>query len=47
LLGGSLISDPTRQSQINNGYCLNNTGAWGHDLLNDPNCTVIASKTSP
>ena len=29
---------------LNNDYCLNNTGALGHDLLNDPNHTAITRK---
>ena len=29
------------------GWCMNNTGAWGHDLLNDPNRVAIAEATVP
>lgn len=29
------------------GFCVNNTGAWGHDLLNDPNRVGIARATVP
>jgi class 3 adenylate cyclase len=29
------------------GWCMNNTGAWGHDLLNDPGRVAIAEATVP
>jgi hypothetical protein len=43
----SLIYPLVNCEDFNDGYCLNNTGALGHDLLNDPNRTAIASKTVP
>ena len=43
----SLLYPMVNCEDFANGYCLNNTGAWGHDLLNDPNRTAIASKTVP
>lgn len=33
--------------RVEEGYCMNNTGAWGHDLLNDPNRVGIARATVP
>jgi len=33
--------------RVEEGFCLNNTGAWGHDLLNDPNRVAIAEATVP
>ena len=43
----SLIYPMVNCEDFDDGYCMNNTGAWGHDLLNDPNRTAIASKTVP
>jgi sensor domain CHASE-containing protein len=43
----SLIYPMINCEDFTDGYCLNNTGAWGHDLLNDPARTAIASKTVP
>ena len=43
----SLFYPMVNCEDFSDGYCLNNTGAWGHDLLNDPNRTAIASKTVP
>mmetsp|Transcript_9674 Transcript_9674/g.14929 ORF Transcript_9674/g.14929 Transcript_9674/m.14929 type:complete len:812 (+) Transcript_9674:117-2552(+) len=33
--------------RVEEGYCMNNTGAWGHDLLNDPKRVGIARATVP
>ena len=33
--------------RVEEGFCLNNTGAWGHDLLNDVNRVAIAEATVP
>eukprot|EP00574_Skeletonema_japonicum_P000949 CAMPEP_0201739046 /NCGR_PEP_ID=MMETSP0593-20130828/45567_1 /ASSEMBLY_ACC=CAM_ASM_000672 /TAXON_ID=267983 /ORGANISM="Skeletonema japonicum, Strain CCMP2506" /LENGTH=796 /DNA_ID=CAMNT_0048233283 /DNA_START=2246 /DNA_END=4636 /DNA_ORIENTATION=+ len=33
--------------RVEEGYCMNNTGAWGHDLLNDPGRVNIARATVP
>ena len=33
--------------RVDEGYCMNNTGAWGHDLLNDPSRVGIARATVP
>jgi len=33
--------------RVEEGYCLNSTAAWGHDLLNDPARKGIASATVP
>lgn len=43
----SLIYPLVNCEDFDDGYCMNNTGAWGHDLLNDPSRTAIASKTVP
>ncbi len=43
----SLIYPLVNCEDFNDGYCMNNTGAVGHDLLNDPNRTAIASNTVP
>jgi hypothetical protein len=40
----SLIYPIMNCKDFTNGYCMNNTIAWGHDLLNNPNRTAIASK---
>ena len=38
---------PMVNCQDFDGWCMNNTGAWGHDLLNDPNRVAIAEATVP
>jgi hypothetical protein len=43
----SLIYLMVNCEDFSDGYCMDNTGVWGHDLLNDPNRTMIASKTVP
>ena len=43
----SMIYPMVNCEDFDNGTCLNNTGAWGHDLLNDPNRVGIARATVP
>ncbi|KAL7487273.1 hypothetical protein ACHAW6_012868 [Cyclotella cf. meneghiniana] len=43
----SLIYPMVNCEDFNNGWCLNNTSAWGHDLLNDPERVAIAEATVP
>ena len=41
----SLIYPMINCEDFTGGYCMNNTNAWGLDLLNDPKSSNIASKT--
>ena len=43
----SMIYPMVNCEDFDNGWCMNNTGAWGHDLLNDPNRVGIARATVP
>ena len=43
----SMLHPMVNCDDFDGGYCMNNTGAWGHDLLNDPNRVAIARATVP
>ena len=43
----SLLYPMVNCEDFDNGFCLNNTAAWGHDLLNDPERVAIAEATVP
>lgn len=43
----SMLYPMVNCEDFDGGYCMNNTGAWGHDLLNDPNRVAIARATVP
>ena len=43
----SMIYPMVNCEDFEGGWCMNNTGAWGHDLLNDPNRVGIARATVP
>jgi len=43
----SLIHPLVNCEDFEDGYCLDSRGAWGHDLLNDPNRVGIARATVP
>jgi len=43
----SMLYPMVNCEDFDDGICLNNTGAWGHDLLNDPNRIGIARATVP
>ncbi|KAL9186812.1 hypothetical protein ACHAXT_010532 [Thalassiosira profunda] len=43
----SMLYPMVNCDDFEDGYCMNNTGAWGHDLLNDPNRVGIARATVP
>ena len=43
----SLLYPMVNCEDFDDGWCMNNTGAWGHDLLNDPNRVAIAEATVP
>ncbi|KAL7547103.1 hypothetical protein ACHAWF_010418, partial [Thalassiosira exigua] len=43
----SMLHPMVNCRDFDDGYCMNNTGAWGHDLLHDPNRVGIARATVP
>ncbi|KAL7509496.1 hypothetical protein ACHAXN_006656 [Cyclotella atomus] len=43
----SLLYPMINCEDFDDGWCMNNTAAWGHDLLNDPERVAIAEATVP
>lgn len=43
----SMLYPMVNCQDFDNGYCMDNSGAWGHDLLNDPERVGIARATVP